>query len=274
MNKSTFIYILTIAIIASCSHKKPIEKTILGLGTDYAAYPEALKGKVKELKEHYYWAIEKNGDITKGFPITRKELDSISSKRNFVVCFDNTGFLTKYESLDDKDSVFFSWVAINENGKWKRFENKYNGSITSYGILEYDSLGYLISGSTYRTGTDTSLGKQVWTHDGKGNYTKYEVISSKNQRIVYIVLLLNAEGKVIESKLFNTNDSLQRSMKNEYNDKGFLTRQVAFNEKEKKKYVWDYKYLKYDDHGNWLEAFVNWDDGKYKILCERSYIYY
>lgn len=261
-------------IVASYAQKNPAEKTILGMGTDYLFMPETMKGKVKEVKELNYWASEKNGKITKGNLMTWKELDSIGSTKNFVAYFDNTGVLTKYDNLDENNAIRNSNIGTIENGKWKRFESKTKDSISSYWIPQYDNMGYLIGGSSYRPIKDTLIVRQVFTHDGKGNYTKYEYFNSKNKRTAYQVISLNANGKVNEVKYFNKNDSLTGSLINTYNDKGFLIKQLSSSEKPKSTSPWIYKDLKFDDHGNWLECFAVIDNGKYKVLATRSYTYY
>ena len=274
MKKISFFCILAFLFIAGCTQKKPIEKTILGMGTDYWLYPETLKGKVKEVKEQNYWAIEKDGKMTKGDLMTWKDLDSIGSTKNFVAYFDTAGVLTRIDRLDDDNSIRYSSIGIFENGRCIRMENKLKDSTYSYQILEYDNLGYFIGGSYYRPINDTLLSKAVLTHDGKGNYTKIESFNPKNERTSLRTLTLNNEGKVIDVKFFNKNDSLMANYINTYDDKGFIIRTQSIIENPRSTSTWDMKNLAYDDHGNLLECFSNIDDGKYKIMLVRSYIYY
>lgn len=274
MKKIAFICILVIVIIAGCAQKKSFEKTILGMGTDYYVMPETIKGKVKEVKERNYWAIEKDGKLTKGDLMTWKELDSIGSTKNFIAYFDNTGLLTRYDRLDDQDAIVNSAIATIENSKWTRIENKIKDTINTYNIPQYDNLGYFTGVIAYRPVKDTLLNKQVLTNDEKGNYTKLEVFNYKGQRIFFQDFSINPEGKVIEVRNFNMQDSLTGGMINTYNDKGQLIKQKSYSEKPKSESIWDYNDLSFDDHGNWLESFCNIDDGKYKIIIGRSYIYY
>lgn len=273
--KKTILFGLALTLlVGGCTRNKPGEKTILGMGTDYFLFPETLKGKVKELKEYNYWAIEKDGKITKGDLINWKMLDSIGSTKNLVAYFDNAGLLIRYDLLDENNVERYSSIAKTENGKWIRFENKMRDSITSYGIPKYDDQGYFIEGNDYNPVKDTLLYKYVFTHDKNGHYTKAEFFNSRNKRTNFMDLSVDAEGKVIEIKFFNRNDSLRSTMKNEYNDNGYIIRQITYNERTKNTSTWNYKDLTSDDHGNWLQSYANIDNGKYKILIERSYTYY
>jgi len=274
MKETTFICILAIAIIAGCSLKKLSEKTILGMGTDYFLYPETMNGKVKEVKEVNYWAIEKDGQVTKGNPLTWKDLDSIGSTKNFVAYFDNSGILTRYDLLNDDNTSRYSDIGTIVNGKYVKWESKQRDSIYMYAIPQYDNSGFLIGGSIYRPIKDTLVTKQVLTHDGEGNYTKIEYFNPKNQRTNYYVFTLDVEGKVLESKYYNKSDSLVFTFINGYNDKGSPIKLDANFVKSKRTSKWEMNDIAVDDHGNCLMRFSKIDDGKYKIIAERTYIYY
>ncbi len=86
--KKMILYCCIIAIIAgACARNKPTEKTVLGMGSNYYLIPQTFNGKIKEIKEINYWAIEKDGQITKGQMMTKKDLDSIGSTPNLIVNF-------------------------------------------------------------------------------------------------------------------------------------------------------------------------------------------
>jgi hypothetical protein len=233
-----------------------------------------MNGKVKEVKEMNYWAIEKDGQVTKGNTLTWKDLDSIGSTKNFVAYFDNSGLLTRYDLLNDDNTPRYSDIGTIVYGKYVRWESKLKDSIYMYGIPQYDGLGYLIGGSGYRPIKDTLVYKQVLTHDGKGNYTKIEYFNPENQRTGYYVFSLNAEGKVIESNRYNKSDSLVYTFKNVYNDKGSPVKLDAYFVKSKSTAKWEMNDIAVDDHGNCLERFCKIDDGKFKIIVERTFIYY
>lgn len=274
MKKIAFVCMLVIFIITGCAQNKIVEKTILGMGTDYYLMPETMKGKVKEVKERNYWAIEKDGKMTKGNLMTWGELDSIGSTHNFIAYYDSSGLLTRYDRLDDQDAIVNSTFTTIENGKWTRLEYKLNDTVNNYMIPQYDNLGYFTGVISYRPLKDTLLNKQVLQLDGNGNYTKLEFFNYKGQRMYFQDFSLNPEGKVIEVKSYNMQDSLIGVLINTYNDNGQLIKQKSYSERPKSESTWDYQDITSDDRGNWLESFCNIDDGKYKIIIGRSYIYY
>ena len=274
MKKIAFFWILTVIFAWGCSQKKPVEKTILGMGTDYVYFPQVLNGKIKELRETNYWAAEKDGKITKGNPATWKDLDSVGSTRNLVAYFDNNGSLTKYDLVDENNVIRYSTIGTIENGKYIRWEEKIKDSTYRYMIPEYDSQGYSVGGKRYRPGVDTLLGSVVITNDAKGNYTRIEFFNNKKELRGYQVFTLNETGKIIDTKFFTKDDTLRQTFVNTYNEKGSLIGQKVNIEKPKRTILWDVKDLEFDDHGNVLMIFSNIDEGKFKLVGERTYIYY
>jgi hypothetical protein len=272
--KSKIIQLLVISIIiGSCTQKKPAETTVISIGTDYALIPNKLNGKVKELKELNFWAVEKDGKLTKGELMSSKDLDSVSSTKNLKAYFNEAGMITKYEVLD-RENILQTRLFMVENGKYSRFEFKIGDSATYYGIPKYDDLGYLIEATVYRPVVDTVVNKQVMIHDGKGNYTKYENFNSKDIRTAYQNVALDEKGNVLEVSFYDRFDSLRFSIKNIYGEKDNIIRQETNIEKPKSMVTWDYKDLKLDDHGNWTEEQALIDNGKYKIIIERTFVYY
>jgi len=274
MKKIAIIWILAIIFAWGCTQKKPVEKTILGILTDYENCPEVLNGKIKELRETNYWAAEKDGKITKGNPATWKDLDSAGSIQNFVAYFDTTGTLTKFDRLDENNVIRYSRIVTIENGKYVRYEFKLKDSTYQYLIPEYDSQEYFVGGKVYRPIVDTLISSFIITNDDKGNWTRVEYFNFKNQKGNYEVFALNELGKVIETKFFNKDDTLKQTFVNTYNDKGFLATQKVLTEKPKSTVQWDVQDLVFDDHDNNLLIYSNIDQGKFKLVAERTYIYY
>lgn len=272
MKKIIFLSLI-IALIAGSCNNKPVETTVLGMWTDYALMPNTLKGKVKEMKELNYWAVDKDGKSTKGKLMTRKDLDSIGSTPNLVAYFDDKGTLIKYDNLDG-ENLIQSFIGTIENGKCVRWDNKVSDSSTYYAIPEYDNLGYLVGAKVYRPSKDTLLNTYIFSHDNKGNITRFEYFNYKNQKTGYHVCSLDEKGNYIEAKYFNKADSLRNTMTNTYDEKGNLIKQQTFVEKTKSTTIWDYKDLKLDDHGNVIEYLTDIENGKYKVFVERSFIYY
>jgi len=260
-------------IIGSCAEKKPADTTLLGMWTDYTLIPARLNGKVKEVTELNYWAVEKDGKMTRGDLMTRKDLDSVGSTKNLKAYFDMTGNLTKYEVLN-KEDVFQTITPTMENRKWTRCDYKQGDSLIYYVITQCDDLGYIVTATRYRPLVDTIINKYVLTNDGKNYYTKFEYFNYKNQRTGYQECTLDEKGNVLETKFYNKADSLALTMKNFYDEKYNIIRQETTAENPKGFSTWVYKDLKTDDHGNWIESLADIDNGKYKIFAERIYVYY
>jgi hypothetical protein len=281
MKTITFTCIMAIVIIVGCSQKKPDRKTILKCG-EYAFSPEILKGKIKKFKEQNYWGIEKDGKITKGDLITWKDIDSVGLSHSFIVYFDNSGTETRYDLLYDDNTIKFSRISTYANGKCIRRDDIPIDSTKlswfmqpKYWIpLSYDVSGRLISGADFRTKVDTLMERQISKYDDKGNITKMEFFDSRNKKWESRIFSYDSEGNVIQMKFYGKNDSLVYTVISEFNEDGFLTKINLLNENPRIVTKCIIKDISFDDHGNLLEYFTNIDDGKYKILCERSIIYY
>jgi hypothetical protein len=272
MKKINFLILIITLLIGSCNNK-PVETTVLGMWTDYTLIPNTLKGKVKEMKELNYWAVDKDGKTIKGVLMTKKDLDSIGSTPNLIAHFDDKGTLIKYDNLDG-ENVIQSEIGTFENGKCTRWDNKLRDSTTYYVIPEYDNQGNLIGAKMYRPLVDTLMNKYVFSNDGKGNITRFEYFNFKNQKTGYHVCSLDEKGNYIEAKYFNKADSLRNVMTNTYDDNDNIIKQQTMIEKTKSSVIWEYKDLKSDDHGNLIEYLANIDNGKFIVFVERSYIYY
>ena len=274
MKKNTFICGLAMLIVCSCAQQKPVEKTVFGMGTDYMYFPEALTGRIKELRETNYWAVEKDGKFVKSNPTTWKDLDSVGSTKNLVAYFDDKGTLTKYDLIDENNVIRNSTIVKFENGKAVRWDYKSKDSTTQYMIPEYDSQGYFVGGKVYRPVADTLVMSLAVKNNDKGNYTKVEYFNFKNLKGSYQVFSLNELQKVIETKFYSKDDTLRQTFINTYNDKGFLATQTVTIERPKSIVTWETQDILFDDHGNWLQCYSNVDKGKYKLIAERNYIYY
>lgn len=274
--KTTMFFILCVTLLISggCTQEKSAEKTTLGMFTDYANSPEVFNGKVKELRETNYWAAEKDGKITKGKPASWTDLDSVGSTQNFVAYFDTTGAVTRLDHLDENNAIRSSRIATIDNGKYARWEFKLMDSTYQYMIPEYDSRGYIVSGKVYRPIVDTLISRFIATNDEKGNFTKVEFLNFKNQKGNYQLFTLNELGNTIETKLFTKDDTLIQSFVNTYNDKGFLASQKVYVEKPKSTISWVVQDLEFDDHDNCSLIYNNIDEGKFKLVTERTYSYY
>jgi hypothetical protein len=273
MKKIIFLSLILSLLNGSWVINKPAEKTVLGMWTDYYLIPNTLKGKVKELKELNYWAIEKEGIIAKGAIMTKKDLDSVGSTPNLVAFFDEKGTLAKYNTLDG-ENVMRSDIATIKDGKYVRWDQKLKEKALFYIIPEYDAKGNLSTVSGFRPLVDTLVNKVVLGYDSKGNYIRFDYYNSKNIKTGYHVCTLDNEGNYIEADYYNKSDSLSFTLTNNFDKDGNIIKQTTLNVKSKVAGVWDCKVLKSDAKGNWIETYAVIDNGKYKIFSERTFLYY
>jgi hypothetical protein len=274
MKRILFFCILAIIGIAGYSQNNRSERTVLGMGTDYLLFPESLNGKIRELKEQNYWAVEKDGKVIAGELLTWKELDSIGSTKNFTAYFDKSGSLTKYDILGDDNKPAISTIGTYKDGKCVRWETSNKGKLTSYMTPEYDAKGFVIAGKVFNPAKDTLQNSYIVANDMNGNYTKIEFYNFRGIKTGYWALTYNPEGRVTEARYFNKSDTLAMSMKEIYNELGFMTAQDSYDPKTRQHSLWDMKTLTLDSKGNWIENSCNIDNGKFKIYCKRTYVYY
>jgi len=272
--KKAFSWILVILLVSSCGQKKAEDKTLMGFGSQYVFFPEKLNGKVKEMHETNYWAVEQDGKFTKGNPMTLKDLDSVGTLRNAIEYFDESGNLTKEESIDENNVVLVRTARTFENGKNVKVERFRADTSYVYSKPEYNAEGLLTGGKYYRTGKDTLVQTQVLSYDGNGNLTKLEYLNYKNEKAFTQELTVDEEGHVINLRFLNNRDSLSQSIEQKFDNKGFLTDQIARVVKPAQTIIWKFTPLKYDDHGNHILWLQDIDNGKFKFLTERTFIYY
>ncbi|HLN54729.1 MAG TPA: hypothetical protein VK207_01985 [Bacteroidales bacterium] len=268
--KKTILWIAAILMAAGCAQKKTEEKTVLGLGTQYYLFPENLKGKVKEMHETNFWATEQDGKFTKGAPMTWKDLDSVGSLKNTIEYFDESGSVVKEENIDENNTVRYRMVKSSPD-KWERFR-----ADTSYSYIkpELSAAGVLTGLKIYRTGKDTLVQAQVLSYDGNGFLTKLEFFNYKNEKAGTQELTTNKEGLLTNVRFLNGKDSLVQSIAQKFDDNGFMTEQNVDVVKPAEKIIWKFTPLKFDDHGNWTMEVQDVDNGKFRFITERTYVYY
>jgi hypothetical protein len=272
--KKSILWIALILIVSGCSQKKAVEETFLGLPTQYFLFPEYLKGKVKEMHETNYWAVEQNGTYVKGKPMTWKDLDSTGSVKNTIELFDENGNMIK-ESIIDENNVVRNYTAITwENGKMKTFERYFADTLNNYYKPEFNEKGMLSGGKNFRAKKDTLISSNKLYYDASGNFIGYEFYNYKNVKRSVQEFTLNSNRSVTEVRFLNANDSLVQKFTQVYNDKNFLTSQVVEVVKPASTVIWKFTPLKYDDHGNCTQFLQDEDSGKFKFITERTFVYY
>lgn len=264
---------MLILIAVACGPKKTDVRTTYGLWTDYILIPSTLKGKVKEVKELNYWALEKDGKITKGELMSKKELDSIGSTNNTILNFDENGNPLRYDHLD-RENVISTRFGKTENGHLSGMDYKIGDSTTYYFRIEYDSNGYPIVAKGFRPGVDTLINSAKLFHDTNGFVTKFEYYNAKGLLTGYNTCTPDITGNNTEVKSYNNSDTLRWIWINTFDKDGIMTRQEAKNMNTGQTVVWTYKDFKYDDKGNLISYYGDIDNGKYKVVVERTITYF
>lgn len=273
MKKINLILLAVILIISGCGKKQSDETTRLGFWTDYFMLPATLKGKVKEMKELNYWAVEKDGQTVKGEILTAADFKTIGMVPNFSVSFDESGNVTRYAQLDGEKEIFVN-TDIIENDRITREEKRINDTLVYNTSAEYNSDGRLGTVKVFRAFADTLLQTVIFSYDAGGNPVKLEYLNYAGLRKGYHECTPDNEGKYLEVKYFNSKDSLEFVTKNIYNEVGFLVSQEALETKTGLITRWDYENLKNDEKGNLIVYLSNVENGKYKLYTERTIVYY
>ncbi len=105
--KNLVTFLLMLAFIAvGCQQPEPEIHTVdVGFFTPYALYPETLNGKIKQLTERNYLAVEKDGNVIKDERLNKESRDSLSWTRDFRLSYNEDGMMTKLEYLDENDKT-------------------------------------------------------------------------------------------------------------------------------------------------------------------------
>lgn len=269
--KKICLLFLSILILFGCQSEKPNETTVLGILTPYFFFPETLKGKVKEVKELNYWAVEKDGDVVAGEQITMADRDSLLNWTNdFVIQFDKSGFIEQIKFLDEKNESFGQWEAINEEGEMKSANWITKDTIRNYLNLVYKD-GVLIKGERYRAKVDTLMSKFESEFNEDGNFSTLQFYNFKNEPTVKYDYSYDPEG-FISKYSFSRNDTIRGGMNFTHNENGFTESQEVYNKLTGTSETWKYKY-EYDELGNWIN-YVASKNNKPEVVCTRSYVYY
>jgi len=272
--KNVLLLLLAITfLIAGCAPKKPTEKTVLSWGTPYFGTPEALNGKVKELKHITYWAIEKDGKVEKGAIISLKQRSDSGWSQDFTAYFNEGGLLTRCDYLGDNSVIQSSVSTEIENGKIVKEKWSISDTLRSIANFKFDEKGHIVEVSRMSAMPDTLMFKYLITNNEKGNpilgkilITTKEVFNGKSE------LKWDENGRVIETVYYNSKDSLTSRMVMTYNKQGFLETQKFYN-KTGKLTLDMVGTSTFDEKGNWLTTIWK-KSGKPYAIEERTCVYY
>ena len=198
-------------------------------------------GDVKVLKEFTHDASEKFGE-----PVVGELLFSHNSE------YDSDGKIIKVEKIikvgyDDGGFKNVSKYEYNDKGqKVKGSSFDTDGELTDVSKFEYNNRGQEIKTSSFDI--DGELESVVKTeYNDKGQEVKYSHYDN--------------EGEVTWISTF------------EYNDSGNVSTTSSFGEDGELESVLEYKYIKFDKEGNWLER-ESYVKNKISSIDKREFIYW
>lgn len=270
MKINVFFLIAAFFLIAGCGTQKSRDVTILSWGTQYSDYPETLNGKVKEVVQNTYWAVDSAGKTVKGALLTLKNYQDSGIMTGFHAFYNDSGVLLRYDFFGDNSRVNWSHINEIENGRVVKEKWVRNDTVGGYALFNYNDKGFVENIPMFVA--DTSYANLALTNDEKGHMIAMRATNSKDVLTNRFDYKLNADGKTIEKDEYLPNDSLVSKILLKYNDHGFMDNIMLYNKAGKLTIEASGVYT-YDNKGNWIRTIwiVN---GKPMYVDERSYVYY
>ncbi len=228
-----------------------------------------LSGKIKQIKQEYYIAQEKFGEVVLG----KRDGTTTYSGENTLTIFDDKGY--KIEEIQYKSDSSLERYKCNDGKVIEISDYKSDGSLKRKYINKYDGNGLELESNEY--GMDGNLTVRVtYSYDDKGNMIQSEGYKSdggltsryKNecdnkgnilQRIGYKpdgslnskwVYSYDENGNMVKSSIYN----LDGTIKNQYNYKYDGKKNLIEEDKYQSDVTLEYRVVnKYDDRGNQIE---------------------
>ena len=269
--KNVFTLFVVIVLVTGCTQPQPEAQQVeFGMYTSYYLFPETLNGKVKEVIEKTYFAVEEDGAYQKDIPLTVEARDTIGWTLDFKLMFDENGNMVESYNIDENDKVLESWKVSVEDNKMIEAAFTKNDTLTTVSRMTYNEAGVLTKVENFRMPADTLAYYADVITDENGNTIEWhshnwQVPAGKH------MFTVNLEGKRTGYKFFNKEGEQTFEQQYTYNDKGHMIKQVMIN-REGKEFVSEYDYQAYDEHGNWT-SYVAHTDGP-ALITERIISYY
>jgi len=214
---------------------------------------DGLKGKVKNIVESNYAAVDKLGKIAKG--------DEYPPSFGF-----SNSVITTYDSAGN--------VIIGEY---------YAIQIFSY---RYDDYGNRIENNNYSIEDSTLVMKIVYQNDIAGNAIEEHVYSDEYSDVYHVKALrlstksthlYDEHGNTIETNRYDEKDNLVSKTTYEYDKQNRIVKIVVHNAGRGQPYedIEAYSYSKFDSKGNWVERTTYYGKAREPVIVtERTIEYY
>ncbi|MFO7573801.1 MAG: hypothetical protein R6W67_01410 [Bacteroidales bacterium] len=271
--RTLLILSLVLAVLTyGCKDDGPDETRLLSYGTPYELLPEILNGQVKSMTERQHLVVETDGQLIAGKPMTKADRDSLNVYVDFTIWYNENGVISRIERMII-DSLLSTWVADIENDMITRTTLYVNETPSSYFTFTNNEKGLFLEALRYRSQADTLMGRNVYTHDTSDRLTECLVYSSSGDLMSKFVMEYGENDRMIRHSIYNS-ENIQTSGYNvEYNEMGFTSKVDYLGREGVHLNTITTDYLKYDDHGNWLEA-VRYLNGNPLKIAKRVYEYY
>ncbi|MBN1132088.1 MAG: hypothetical protein JXR52_10380 [Bacteroidales bacterium] len=268
-----FIPLLFVVVMLAtgCPQPEPeVHQVEMGLYTPYWTMPEILKGKVKEVVEKNYWAVEEDGKYVKGERLSVAARDTFGWTLDFVATFDENGNILKCKTIDENDEVIDINSLVVKDGKITSVEYIKEDTVRLVAKSTYNDEGVLTKIERFRMPEDTLNIKAMLVRDENGNVVEWQFYNSDEELTSKYIFTVNQEGRNTGYKFYNKEGIVTFEQKITYNDKGFMTRLVMVN-RDGVESVSEYEY-EYDEMGNWIKAIAS--EEVERVIEEREITYY
>ncbi len=244
--KNLYLFLITISII-SCNENKNTSS----FDKKIPSFDEKIYGNIKEI----HTTTISQSDSNK-----IKNLDDIGFYSISIDSFDISG---------NRNIRYNYWNNINIYRN--SYEPKFKMELLSIENFKLDS----IKGLIYSNIKD-SKGKMsgYTTSSLKNNSTIISNYFDENKQLqIRNTQKLNKEGLINESEYYSKDSLFLSNTKFIYNDRGFIKSIIA-KDSSNKTHTLNYKYLKFDNNGNWLKRIEEYEDKSLNQIKIRDIFYY
>ncbi|GAA0872974.1 hypothetical protein GCM10009117_21210 [Gangjinia marincola] len=228
-----------------------------------------INGDVESIKFNQFQAVKRNGQITKE-PLP---------KLDYIAYVDNEYYFNKKGMIDNH-------IQYTSNRMTHKYVYEYDKNLCTISKKYYDYSGELVNESYFKNvlNEEGELVEEKEYMTGK-NVDRNVILSNfvdknKVEEIDYVGDMIlrkqkykyNANNNVIEEINLSEGDQISFKVKHLYNYNRNIVKTVTVDEKGDTISIENYKYLKFDDEGNWTKMLITGSDST-EILVESKIVY-
>lgn len=261
-----------------------------------------LKGKVKEMTQEYYLAVESYGDVNTGileltsgdnykikFNLNGNKIEDIKVEKDPYKDSKEQVYKTTYkydanERLTEESRFIFDNILVSkikykydslpQNQQMYRCIKKYynpqgtlnNGVLTSMDSIEYNSVGKEISLKSFDPKNLT--GKLIYEYDKDGNRIEIIGYDYPRDRIIKQLLKYDSKGNPIQQRHILINATYKDTIHNAIYNSVFDNSNNEVGRDKTLRFEYEY-----DKIGNWIKKVENFKDSA-KFITKRKFEYY